>query len=145
MDDHRFGSVYKDYEKAVSKYMSERGGNGGNSVTLNTTNMRRLIAEEDSSMVDDIVEETKVKIPVAVMGNILLLAARGFRYEDPHNMVEMNSEEFEFFSRLMMRSTISEVDPLKIDWVKGELESFWKEFEPKDESHDIDPVSNQPA
>jgi hypothetical protein len=80
----------------------------------------------------EIVVEKKINIPTQVIGNLLLIAARGFRNEDPHNKVVMDVEEFELFSRIVKRGLIGhEDDPMKA-WCEDELDNFWKELEHDD-------------
>jgi hypothetical protein len=96
------------------------------------------ITVEEDSMVDDIVEEVKVKIPVAVMGGMLRAAARAVLSEDLHTMIELDADEFAFFSSLITRCVLNSPEITTKDWVKDELESFWREFEP----HDDKPTPN---
>jgi hypothetical protein len=79
---------------------------------------------------DQIVKEPTVKIPAAVMGNLLLIAARGFKSEDSHNEVTMNSEDFTSLSRILARGILFYPGSPFKTWLLDELEHFWKEFDP---------------
>ena len=75
----------------------------------------------------ELVEEKKVSIPVSVLGNMLLIAARGFKEEDPHNVVEMDVEEFTFLSRLVTRGVLHVGEGPVKTWTVDELTHFWME------------------
>jgi hypothetical protein len=80
----------------------------------------------------EIVIEKKVKIPVADLQNLLEIAVRGLKEEDPGIVVEMDAEELAFLDRLVTRGMLNHPEPLVKDWAKNEFEFFRKEI--KDDS-----------